>query len=195
MSFFDDLFKQLFSKENKEANIDLNEKLVRTDEYVAAYSKWKDSGRPEEFLNKIEKAFQLKQSGVESEINISIYNSVYANGFFFTFNSDIDEKDFIFMFDFFKERVLNMGYFLSTSYKRLRDKNNYIEEIQKHFLKPKNESYEGILDQLYGNILIEYVIINNKSSYIKIMANIYSDSKFKKALEFDEFTERLLGRF
>ncbi|HET6243345.1 MAG: hypothetical protein H0V01_11265 [Bacteroidetes bacterium] len=194
MSFFDTLFNQFFSRENKVKSIDISENLLRSDKYIAAYQKWRNSTRPVEFSEQIAKAYQLKKAGVEDNIHVSLYNSVYANGFFFTINDAMDENELEFIFDYFKERVLDMGYFLATSDRRIREKNSQIEEIQKHFLKPKNKMNEDLLEQLYGNVLIEYVKINGISSYIKIMANVYSDSKFKKPLGFDEFMEKLPGR-
>ncbi|MDQ3190797.1 MAG: hypothetical protein M3Q58_04315 [Bacteroidota bacterium] len=194
MSFFDDLFKKVFSKENNAQNIDVRENLIRRDDYINDYLKWKETNKPKEYLKVIKNTFKLKQSGVESDLHLSIYRSVYANGFFFSYNNDLDKNEFLYIFDYLKETILDLGYYLSTSDKRTREKNNYIEEIQKHYLKPQQKTYEGVLEQLYGNVLIEHVAINNKPSYIKVMANIYSDSKFKKALEFDDFIEKLLGR-
>ncbi len=92
MSFFDDLYKQIFSRENNNQNIDIKEKLVRTDEYLSDYLKWKETKAPLGFLKEIKKAYELKQSCLESDLHISIYNSIYANGFFFTYNNRMNEK-------------------------------------------------------------------------------------------------------
>ncbi|MFT6053161.1 MAG: hypothetical protein ACJAS3_000119 [Roseivirga sp.] len=53
------------------------------------------------------------------------------------------------------------------------------------------ELQEKKTNQLYGNILIEYVMIVRKPSYIKLMANIYQDRMYSEALAFDELIEKL----
>ena len=191
MSFFENLYKQLFSTADKP--IDISETLIRSDEFIADFQKWKDSPRPTELIKKVKIAYDLRKVGAESDLHLSLYNSIYANGFFFAFNNSMSKNDFLYLFDYFREIVLKLGYFLSTSDKRTREKDGNIEITEKHYLKPQNRNQEGLLEQLYGNVLIEYVSTNNIPSYIKIMANIYADSNYKKPLEFDEFVERLLS--
>ena len=191
MSFFDNLYKQLFSTPDKP--VDISETLTRSDQFLADFQEWKNSPRPYELIKKLKTGYDLKKEGAESDLHLSLYNSIYANGFYFTYNSLMSKRDFLFMFDLFREIVLKMGYFLSTSDIRIREKAGNIEITEKHYLKPQNRNQEGLLEQLYGNVLIEHVSINNVPSYIKIMANIYADSNYKKALEFDEFVERLLS--
>ena len=191
MSFFENLYKQLFSTADKP--IDISETLIRSDEFIADFQKWKNSPRSTELIKKVKIAYDLKKAGAESDLYLSLYNSIYANGFFFEFNNSMSKNDFLYLFDYFREIVLKFGYFLSTSDKRTREKAGNLEITEKHYLKPQNRNQEGLLDQLYGNVLIEHVSTNNIPSYIKIMANIYADSNYKKPLEFDEFVERLLS--
>jgi hypothetical protein len=41
------------------------------------------------------------------------------------------------------------------------------------------------LEQKFGNIHVEFLTINDKPDYIKLMANVYSDRNYREAESFE----------
>jgi hypothetical protein len=64
-----------------------------------------------------------------------------------------------------------------------------------YFLKPeiKAEDFDNPpIKQLYGNIMLERVLLNNQPQYLKIQANIYNDRYYQNALPFNDLLSFIL---
>ena len=196
MSFADTLLGKLFPKssprESSTVTELVSEQLIRTEQEITDYRSWRESDDLPTRLEIIRKAYQLKKAGLDADLNLFIHNSRYGNGFYFTYSPTIGEPTFLYLFDHFRDQTLSGGYRLYTSDLRIREKADKIETIQRHYLKPPLATQPGKIDQKYGNVSIEYVLINDRPSYIKVMANVYSDSHFSEPLDFEDFVDLLL---
>ena len=97
-------------------------------------------------------------------------------------------------FDFLKEQVLKLPYKKQISDRRIFDKPNYTETIERHYLKPRPTFLsEKKLDQKYGNITIELLLRNNQPHLLKFSATSYTDSKYQKAKTFKELLGQVLA--
>jgi hypothetical protein len=87
-----------------------------------------------------------------------------------------------------KDKTLNLGYKLVNADRSLFDKDKYVETKERYYLKPiiDAQNSDELFNQRFGNIMIEQVLIDNKPSYLKFMASIYSDRLYTKALDFEE---------
>ena len=199
MSFFNQIIKKLFGDNTANASgyqqPIIQESFERKAAEIEAYEQWLSKQKHLPILQSVEEAYQLKKVNKAGEINLHIHNSPYGNGFFFTYHHTFTSRDFQFIFDYFRDAVKEMGYRLYVSDRRILNKEDYIETIEKHYLKPAIDADSDIsqgINQLYGNILLEHVLINDSPSYIKVMANIYSDALYQNALDFEDFVARLL---
>lgn len=193
MSFFDHIYDQLFSHQ-KDRELVLFEPLKRAQSYLSAYEKWKDSPARERMIRWIGDAYILKKRNIEGHHQIHLLSSPRSNGFAIPFHEEMQPREFQFTFDLLAEKVSSMpAYKKMNSDVAVRDKNNQIVTLEKYYFKPKQKSVEGeLLDQQFGNILIEHMLINNEPSHIKLMVNNHSDSNYQKALVFDHLAEYLL---
>lgn len=191
MSFIDNIINKLFPKGKNSHKSILHEVILRKKTESLNYQRWLKSMDKFEQIGAIERSYKLAKENVDSEPTILIMNTAYSNGFAIPYNSMYSRDEFRFIFDYFKDQVLKMDYRLAGSDRKIREKQNNIETVEKHYLKPPLNYKDKVTDQQYGNILIEHVSINDKPDHIKIMANIYSDRLYSEAKSFDEFMERL----
>lgn len=70
----------------------------------------------------------------------------------------------------------------------------YTEQVEKHLLTPPASDLPGtsLCNQLYGNVLLDYIKVNKRPGYIRFAVNAYNDSYFSKPLPFDELLEKVL---
>ena len=198
MSFFDKIFKKVFpNADNPVVGVAVHEVLTRNSREMKAFDAWKVSPVYSQLLEEVAHAYYCKKTGIHSDITIHLFQSAYANGFAISYLPHIGKKHFQYLFDFFKERVMNMSYRIANADRQIIDKKSYVETREKYFLKPllnlqKAGGKVTLSEQLYGNISLEHVLTDNQPQYIKVLASIYSDSLYKHALSYDEFVERLL---
>ncbi|TPE46026.1 hypothetical protein [Pontibacter mangrovi] len=106
----------------------------------------------------------------------------------------IKASEFSFLFDFLKERVKALGYTVHTSNTLKVRHERYLEQIWKVVLTPPASDVPGssLCNQLYGNVLLDYVEVNKKPGYIRLAANSYQDAFFSRPLPFEELLEHVL---
>lgn len=191
MSFFDSVVGKLFGKQAPKTAF-IHETLSRSEKELAAYQAWENSEEARSLIEDIERGYYLKKQGIVSGVDVHILNSQYANGFAISYGETFTEETFKHSFDWFKERVLQFGYKLSVADRKISEKDNYEETVEKWYLKPITEDLDtNLANQRYGNITVEKIDIDRKPNYIKFLASIYQDRLYSKALTFDELLEEL----
>jgi len=203
MDFLDDIFKKLFPKRNKMIPL-IKENLQRSEKDELEFQIWSSSSDAKYWFARIYESYRLKRQGLPSQdIDVHLFASAASNGIAITYTNAMSSKQFRFLFDKLKESILELSYSykLYTSDRAHYERTNYVETIEKHYLKPvygttkeiENElKTDGKLPQFYGNILIEYIQIDGEPSFIRLLANIYSDRLFLDALPFEELVEKIL---
>ncbi|MEM1135694.1 MAG: hypothetical protein AAGI07_07620 [Bacteroidota bacterium] len=197
MSFFDKIYNKLFSNgkgNSKEAFV--SEQLIRGEQYKRDYFRWINEGIYKIHLDSIYSAYQKKLQKIDDEFKVHVLSTPYANGFALSYHPSLSTSDFSFLFDYFKDQAVNLGYQLNNSGRKIYDRPNYVEAKEKFYLKPPLQDIQQgeLFDQMYGNILIEQILVDSKPSYMKFVANIYSDRLYTKALEFEELLSKVFGK-
>ncbi|MCR9253515.1 MAG: hypothetical protein NXI20_24075 [bacterium] len=193
MSFFDKVYQKVFGKpEPSKASI-VHEPIKRDSKFQFYYEEWKASTNSDDLLQQIIDSYNLKLQKEDSIPKVHILNSPYSNGLAISYDKSVSERDFEYLLDLFRDRILdNLGYRLEVSDRLITEKKNHIETKQKHYLKPVRPKEEGLIPQLYGNILLEHIQVNNEPSYLRIQANTYNDQLFEKPDKFEGLLETIL---
>lgn len=194
MSYFEKLINRIFPEKSPPGTVVVHEVLKRTEKETQRYESWKNTDAQSELLQTVAQAYYYKKTNIRTSLDVHLFNTVYANGFAITYPPAVSAQVFKNLFDYLKDRVLLMSYRLVTADRRIIDRENYVETIEKYYLKPPLKAQKGPLqsiDQQYGNIVIEYILIDGKPSYIKLLASIYSDSLYKEALSHNELMKKL----
>jgi hypothetical protein len=193
-AFIDDIFKKLFP--SKEVPVKVRENFTQTDNEKLHAKEWQESGEFRQALELINRNFQLKKAGVIEHPEVHILNSPYANGFAITFEAPFTEKTFTHLFFAFGEQILGLGYVRVSLDRKTEEIGKDVKTTDKLYFKPPLRSVDlnNKIDQLYGNVSVEKVSINNSASYLKLLATVYSDHLYREAMPFDQFLKNLFDR-
>lgn len=171
----------------------LHEQMKENDADKEKLIQFINSIRFNNLLQSIKNSYQLAKIGELSENHIYIHESNGAYGFYLSFNKNFETNDFSFLAKYFKLKTLELAYTLYSSEKIIVEKAQKIEETEKHYLKPNVIMDENKkMNQQFGNVLIEFVKVENKPSYLKVLVTFYNDSNFSKNLNADDFISHQL---
>lgn len=191
MKFFDSIYKQLFGQQNSpEFN---GKKYLVQESYGLSESEkqefdtWNMGADCSGLCHAIFNGLRHKKAGLsESNQRFSIYESPQSNGFYMLCEDFLDSRQSKFMLEYFKEKLISLSYYLNHSSRDIFEQKGNVNTRLRYYLKPKLANLEMPLEQKYGNIHLEYLSINDKPDYIKLMANVYSDRNYQDAESFDE---------
>ena len=200
MSLFDKLFKSLSlpTRSNLKAGgrqMLRQELIQRSDRFTEDYLQWARGSKSSEMLQAFQQQYQLKKYDSEQAPWVSIYQSAKANGVIFNYGEEYEMQEFEFLFDLIKEKTVSLKYISYVSDRIIYEKPKYLETVQKHYLKPDFTQNTGPkAHQLFGNILVELVSIDDNLSHLKLLATVYSDSKYHEPLPFDQYLGEIFGQ-
>ncbi len=180
MAFFEQLYHKLFKSGGNDSSRILHEVIARSQKYLDGYGRWKSSEGQSKIIADFSRSYHFKKSGIENDPNVHVFSSPSSNGFALSYSPAYSKQEFQYLFDHLAEKSKELGYRMVNSDVKITEKNGSIETREKHYLKPPTFGSEGLTKQFYGNILIEHVLINDQPSYIKLLANIYSDRQYEE---------------
>lgn len=194
-NFFDDLYQKVFkSFEKTSLNHKENFELkVGENEHARA---WAQSAEGELLLEKIYKNHAFKKLQLNERPEVHILDSKYARGFAITYDEPLTPETFSLLFLAFAQRVLALGYAQVSLDRKLEEINEQVRSTEKFYFKPPLQIPEEniLISQLYGNVAIEKITLNNQPSYLKVLATFYSDRLYEDPMPFDEFMDRLFEK-
>lgn len=193
MAYFEDLYQRLFIKQQKQPQLS-HEVIKRNDKFNLGYRQWVEGGQYKDYLDKYQKGYHYKKLKIQSSYDVHIFSSSMANGFALSYNHEIPTQDFQYLFEYLANRVLALKYKQANADVMISEKSNIIETKEKYYLKPVSGKGTAKVEQHYGNVLIEYIRINDQPSYIKVMASTYRDQLYEAPLDFDELVDYLLNQ-
>jgi hypothetical protein len=191
-SFFDDLYASLFkSGERTQMNHKQNIEYKPIDLELAKV--WSEGSEGSVVLAKLFRNYELKKLKLEEMPRVHILDSKYAKGFAITYEDFFSPQIFSYVFLTFAQRVLVLGYQQVSSDRKLEEINDEVRITEKFYFKPplqlpvENEP----ISQLYGNLAIEKVTLNNQPNYLKVLATFYSDRLYQDPMPFEELANQL----
>lgn len=196
MSDFFENIRKLFLNSSKDHQPDMHEPLERSAADVEAYRTWKNSMRKTRLLMGLyDRVYHRSAAETSVQFDLHFVESSSTNGFLLMYTPHVmGAKDLQHLFDFLKERVLQQGYSTYMSDVRRRVKNDEVETIERHYLKPRlkaNQPDQGI-EQLFGNITIEHTLLDDEPQHLKFIANIYTDHKYTEAGHYNDLLKLLV---
>ncbi len=203
MSFFDKIITGVFGSHKVNSSLPLvEEELKRHESYKNAYFRWVNEGRYRWLTQKTHQSYMLKKKNETDDLQVHILKSSGANGFAVTYSLLMEERELQYLFDYLRDKVLNLDYKLYASDRRIFDRKEYVETIEKHYLKPpivkiapqgdQHPHNQETINQRFGNIIIEYIAIDDKPSFLRFMTHYYSDFLYSPVEPFDELIDYLL---
>lgn len=196
MSFFDEIIQKVFAHQKSDKPLEMLESVKRSIKEEIQYNKWIQSNEARSALVKISESIELKRlGGKDVKPQVILSESNYANALSIIFNNRDDEAISRLLMDYFKEVILSINYRLQVSERKIKENQNSVQVKEMYFLKPeiKVDDFDNPpIKQLYGNIILERVLLNNQPQYLKIQANVYNDRFYQNALPFNDLLNFIL---
>jgi hypothetical protein len=193
-NFFQQVWNKIFAKnETKKKYIEVKQVLERTKKEIKTYQNWKESKEKEQVLQKINQNYKNNKD----QKSMYLLEFTGAKGWAWVDANSFHRNDFFCIMEYIKDFLIeNKNYYLQNAEKTILEKENYVEFIEKYYLKPdiyQQAKNAEICNQQYGNILIQYVKINTKPAYLKMVASFYEDRQFTKVLPFQDLNQLLFN--
>lgn len=197
MSILNRLIKNLFPENtpssNGEKEVLLRETINPNQLFLKEYEKWIDGGMHHGLLTHLQESRLVDESDSSAEVNYFRHADPYSNGFYFHGEAPWTTKDYSFFVHYSIQRLKMIGYYLNNSRREVVEEDNQLKTVERFYLKPGLKYRRELpYEQLFGNILIEHRLFEEKTNLVKIMANVYSDRNFKKPYDFEDLLNRLL---
>ena len=195
--FWQRLFKLQDAVENSSPAVPaIHELIQRSEEEQAAYEKWKNayiSGQMRQWIRE-EYAYYTQHGRARSGGSVDFLNIPSSQGFIAHFpQTNYSRAEATFLLDYLKERVKTLNYRTQISDTRTYSRNDWIETVERHYMKPRLDFKEGEkLDQQFGNITITLEIRNEEVHHLRLRATHYQDFNFLPVQDFAGLMEVLL---
>ncbi|MFC4872675.1 hypothetical protein [Negadavirga shengliensis] len=191
MGFSDDVLQGLFP--GKKNRIGFKENFVVSEEYLNEVDLWMDSGEGRDALAKVYQNYHLKKAGIPCEPEVHILRSPYANGFALNCQKTMTGKIFSNLFFAFGQRMLALGYRKVSLDRKMQEISDQVKVTEKLYFKPDfvTPRHSDKINQLFGNVTIEKVYIDDKPDFLKVLVTVYSDRLYDEARPFDQYIEHL----
>ena len=193
-------FQNLFQKaEHSSKTIPLlHDQIIRKEKEIAAYKKWKMSPIKNQLINWIDKAYgQFIREATAGDKSIIFLDTISSKGFAIYFsNMRYTSQEATHLFDFFKEKVLELNYRATNSDIRTYTKGTVVESLAKYYLKPslKNMLGNPPFNQEFGNISIELICQDDLPKILKFSATSYNDRSYQDPKHFGLLMAHLLTK-
>lgn len=198
MSDFWKKIKNVFSaaEESSSINPTIHEVIERSEEQLADYEHWKNSLAARRLIDWLKNEyFTYLTSPKNIDRSIDFLNSTSKKGFVIHFSRmQYRKEEITFLFDYLKEKVKELSYRTYVSDTRIYPKNDFVETIHRHYLKPslKLKVAGQKAGQAYGNITIEMLLKNDQIVDLKFSATTYRDHQFEEAGDFNDLMKSVL---
>ncbi len=199
MSNFWEKIKNIFksAEESSSINPTIHKLIKRSEKELADYEHWKNTlarRRMMDWLNNEYITYLTTPENIDKSIDF--LNTPSSKGFAIHFSrTQYRVEEITHLFDFLKEKVKELSYRSYVSDTKTYPKNNFVETIQRHYLKPslKLKSQGQKANQGFGNINIELLLRNDKVVNLKFSATSYRDHQFEEADDFNELMRLILS--
>ena len=173
----------------------IHELIHRSEGEKTDYEHWKNTlvrRRLIDWLNDQYAIFRVLPDDIDE--GLDFLTSPSSKGFVIHFHQTrYSLRDITHFFDYLKERVKSLGYRSQISDTRTYHRADWVETIQRHYLKPPPQFRQGEkLNQGYGNIMIEFELRNEMPYNLRFRATTYRDHQFKDPLEFKDLMTQVL---
>ncbi|WP_242928314.1 hypothetical protein [Pontibacter vulgaris] len=168
--------------------------LKRSDKYKSGFREWQQAQVYLNWTHHFFKSYHYVKASLTHQYRVQIISEESHRGAILFYDPKIGADNFSFLFDLLKERVQQQSYRLHSADQHLVRHKRYTELSERYLLTPPASDVPGtaLCNQLYGNVQLDYIKVNNHPGYIRFTTNPYTDSYFSKPLPFDHLLEKVL---
>jgi len=185
MSWFEKIFGSK-PKVQKASSVPFLHELYRFDPLEEGYILWTNSENHKALKDLIFYAFAKFKNDTISHSGMHFMSDHKVNAIAIDCHKfDYTKKDYLFLITYIIECLKEKGYILNLADIRSEQINNDLNQTIRAYLKPSRKLVEGSKAiQLFGNINLELVSIDERQKQFKLVSTIYSDQNFHEAMDF-----------
>jgi hypothetical protein len=194
-NFLDDLLKKVFRPAEK-LPVKVKENFSIKENELKDLGHWISTQEAADLFGLIYKNYHFKRTQINESPQVHLFSSPYANGFAVSYEPPLDARSFSRLFLGLSRRILALGYDQISLDRKFEEINDRVRVTEKFYFKPPLQLPEEgeLISQLYGNVALEKVSMDNQPSYIKLLATVYSDRLYQDAQPFDLLMDRIFER-
>lgn len=191
MTFFNKLFQEILGC-NKKSNFEdkgllLKENIKHSQIFLNNYNEWLGKEMHHDILQYFYQLWAHKLKHKAAEVNLYLHESNLSNGFYFKAETRWNSEDYCFFIHYITEKLQARNYTLNHATREVIEEGGLLKTIELFYLKPSLEFRKTApFEQFFGNIEIQHRMVNGETTIVKLVANTYSDRRYKKAYDFED---------
>lgn len=169
------------------------EMLVRSHRQKQLFKSWLHENQHNEVLKNLYTSFTLSKSGISGDIPMHVFSDRHSRHIIIHYMDMMGKHQFPFLQDYFRDRVMRIGYNLYLSDRQTINRISHLEVVDRHVLRPHVPAFQlnDLPEQLYGIISIVVHYVNERPLFLQITAETQAESHYAPAFPFDELAEIL----
>ncbi|MFM2286039.1 MAG: hypothetical protein RLZZ543_1536 [Bacteroidota bacterium] len=184
--------KRVFAAPKKDEPV-RQEMLVRSHAHKQQYKSWVEQGGHSEMLKNLYTAYTLNKLGITGDVPMHVFVNGPSRHVLLHYTDAMGKTLFPFLQDYFRDRIMRIGYNLYLSDRQTISRAGHTEQIDRHILRPALPAFQepGKLEQLYGHITLSVHVIDERPLFLQISAETLQDKQYTAVFPFDELAETL----
>ncbi|HMQ05690.1 MAG TPA: hypothetical protein PKC30_00245 [Saprospiraceae bacterium] len=184
--------KRLISREeNKSADQPFIHEMIDLEDFeINEYLEWTGGDHLPLLKKRLQQAyFNYITGGDVTDHSFAFFDTPQSKGFaiFPHYESSWKDSDYRFFKHYISSRLSNENYIINLADVRSRQKSVWIESIFRYYMKPSPKMRaQSPVNQLYGNVNMEYIKRDDQPYMFRLLANAYQDNHFKPVKPFGE---------
>lgn len=192
-----DYIKNLFkeAEESSPSNPAIHEMIERSPEEQESYELWQGTLVKRRLLDWLDNQYAIfRVTPHDIDEAMDFLHTASSKGFVIHFyKTNYNRREITHFFDFLKDQIKQLNYKVQISDTRTYSRNEWVETVERHYLKPRPQFEEGKkIDQRFGNVTIELVLRNDQVYQLKLQATAYRDRLYDEAEEFRDLMQAIL---
>lgn len=164
--------------------------LVRSVEQNQDFIEWKESPTARAKLAEILRAHEFHCLGIETSFGFKKLQSQGAEGVYFVPPSNWSNLESSHVYDWISWVAVKIGYKEAHSEQKTNWVNPRVGLREFRYLKPpKSVNIGQEIPQMFGNLLIERMVVKEKTQWIKIVSQFYQGRPYTKVKPFTELLD------
>ena len=126
MSYFDQVYQQLFDEKPEKSEVLVFEVIQRNKRFKSDYFQRVKTDEFRKLTSAIFSSYELKKNAIDKTPMVHLLNSRNANGFAILYHDEMEKTDFQYFFDWLSERTQTLNYQLKNSDVTFTEKNSVV---------------------------------------------------------------------
>lgn len=143
------------------------ESLVRSADEEFRYSEWIHQEAYLPSCEWLKNEYQDYLNNRFAKNDFAVIDKSLKSGVAISFNAHFTEESFQFLFDYLKDRIMEMPYSLQTAERRIEELGQYVKANEEYYLIPLTKD-GAVNDPQFGKIKITQAFVNSRPVTIKL---------------------------